>query len=83
MSIRFLLPVVATLLISGCACNYLVCVPDIGGDPVTSGQIAADLWEVERNRMRETLTGEDTPDTTEVPDSLDVISPARVMRIRR
>ena len=77
---RYLLPVVATLLFGGCTCNAIMCSPDIGGDPVTSGRIAADLWQVERNRIDE---AEAIPDTTQVPDSLDVISTAGVTRTRR
>ena len=77
---RYLLPLLATLLLGGCTCNAIMCSPDIGGDPVTSGRIADDLWEVERSRAYE---AEATPDTTQVPDSLDVISPARVMRTRQ
>ena len=80
---RYLLPLVATLLLGGCTCNAIMCSPEIGGDPVTSGRIAADLWEVERNRTDETPTAEATPATTQVPGNLDVISPARAMRTRR
>ena len=77
---RYLLPVVATLLLGGCTCNAIMCSLDIGGDPATSGRIAADLWEVERSRAYD---AEATPDTTQVPDSMDVISSARVMRTRQ
>ena len=65
--IRYLLPVVATLLLAGCNCNTMVCSPSPdGGDWDTSAAIAGDLWEAERNRQGKP-TGEATPDTIEVP----------------
>ncbi len=71
---RYMLPVLAMLLLGGCACNAVVCYADVGGDPVSSGRVAGDLWEVERNRLEGTPAGETAPDTTEVPDKLSSYS---------
>lgn len=73
--LRYLLPVLAVLLLGGCTCSAFGCYPDIGGDPVSSGRIAADLWEGERNRTDETPTGEATSDTMEVPESMSSRTP--------
>ena len=59
---RYILPVVATLLLAGCDCYMFVC----GGDWDASAALAGDLWDAERNRQGEP-TGEATPDTIEVP----------------
>ncbi len=74
---RYLLPVLATLLLGGCCSGYLCgldVIEQIEHPPEGNPEAASDLWEAERNRTDSASTGEALPDTTEVPDSLSSFS---------
>lgn len=69
---RYLLPVLATILLGGC-CTGMVCEPEIRmieSQLDGSRKAAGDLWEVEQTRAGETPTVEATVDTLQVPDGL-------------